>query len=283
MTTNYSNPTLAETALSATVVEAVLYGASHIAGTRQKLDDFRGRHWRDVHYAMLAAASVLFISSTAHIGISAGRLGIFLFEIGDDYPGGPTAWFYDPSHQTFATKNILLLLETLVADAVVIYRCYIVWQAIWVVVLPIVLWIGIAVSGSANIYHARYLHTNQDPQRRVYIAWFMACSLSCNIIAIGFLAYRLWRAHADASSIRSGKDVIFPVLRIVLDAGALYSSALICSIIVYLLRFPAQFIAVDITPSVIAIAFYMVFLRVGLARPGVAISRQFDCAVFDGL
>lgn len=80
-------------------------------------------------------------------------------------------WFADPSQFTFVFKNAIYSFQTVLGDGVVvsirlssfdscsssptvfqIYRCYMVWQSIYIVIFPLIMLTGVA--GEQDI-HAR--------------------------------------------------------------------------------------------------------------------------------
>ncbi|KAF7308929.1 hypothetical protein MKEN_01093400 [Mycena kentingensis (nom. inval.)] len=267
MSTSASTLSPAKANLIGTILAAVLYGFSIPMFVATLWTLLRGRPWREVHHTMLAAACALFVTTTVYVSIAALRLTRGFILYGPDFPGGPSGWFVNPARPTFVVRGALLALETLVADAVVIYRCYMVWRKAHMVVLPILLWFGVLAAAISSTVEAELLATHKaGAGSRYAVAAFTACSLACNFLSTGMLAYRLWEVNRNASSSRTGQNTILPVLLIILDAGALYSFALICSLAVYLAKSPAQFIVVDLLPPTISIAFFMVLIRVGIAR-----------------
>lgn len=80
------------------------------------------------------------------------------------YHDRPKTLFAELSRGTFMTNGAIFVFQTLLGDGVVvgsiiyfpfrnwyrkafwmkIYRCYIVWQTVWVIILPSMLWCGVA-------------------------------------------------------------------------------------------------------------------------------------------
>jgi len=78
-------------------------------------------------------------------------------------PGGPTLWFADPAQFTFVAKNAIYSFQTVLGDGVVvslttelkairdnvdhanqIYRCYMVWHSVWIIIIPLIMLCGVA-------------------------------------------------------------------------------------------------------------------------------------------
>lgn len=80
----------------------------------------------------------------------------------DTFRDGPAAFFADVAQVTYVTKDLIFILQTLLGDAVLvcscfsllvrllssqkfifwqkIYRCHVMWQSLWVVIFPSMLW-----------------------------------------------------------------------------------------------------------------------------------------------
>lgn len=93
------------------------------------------------------------------------RLEDGLVKHGNTLHDGPARFFADVTQQTFVTKNTIITLQTLLGDGVVvsssfftckletlvtymnpqkIYRCYVVWRSVWIIILPCMMWCGVA-------------------------------------------------------------------------------------------------------------------------------------------
>ncbi|KAG1809650.1 uncharacterized protein BJ212DRAFT_595953 [Suillus subaureus] len=87
----------------------------------------------------LVVAVLLLILSTVHVAVNIIHAEDGLMKYRDTFLGGPVAFFEDFSQITYLIKDTLYVMQTLVADGVVIYRCYIVWQSTRVIILPCML------------------------------------------------------------------------------------------------------------------------------------------------
>ncbi|KAL1743351.1 hypothetical protein HDZ31DRAFT_41158 [Schizophyllum fasciatum] len=250
-----------------TVLEGVLYGFSIFMGTATVWVLKRGRKWKDVHRLMLFASFLLFAFSTAHLCIDIRRIYLGLVRHRES-PGGPIGYFSDVSQETFVSKNGIYTAHTALGDGVVIYRCYMVWRNVWIIVLPMILWCSVLASGIGTVYTiAQVTAESGNIFAAVTARWitaFYATTLSCNFLATALLAYRLWSAERGATHWHSGRSSIRPILLIVIDAGVLYSITLLCALILFVSQSRAQYVVLDMITPIISISFYMVLLRVGL-------------------
>ncbi|KAG1770311.1 hypothetical protein EV702DRAFT_673135 [Suillus placidus] len=116
--------------------------------------------------------------STAHMVVNITRAKDGLVKYRDTLHGGPASFFEDVSRPTYLIKNALYIMQTLLADAVVIYRCYVVWQSVLVIVLPSMLWCSVAVTGIRAVYSCSQASSNIFAE--ALVQWVKAFLANCN-------------------------------------------------------------------------------------------------------
>ncbi|KAG1718443.1 hypothetical protein EDB19DRAFT_1984103 [Suillus lakei] len=263
----------------ATSLEGILYGFSVLM--------FIGTIWtltykhsmQDINHPITAVAILLFMLSTAHMVVDIIRIEDGLVTYRDTFPGGPVAFFADISQKTYVAKVALYVCQTLLGDGVVIYCCYVVWQSIWVIILPSMLWCSCAVTGSFAVSHVAQATSNAGnvyaKDTAQWITPFFASTLTTNLMSSGLLAYHIWMMEHNVSAIRATKSTMMPILHVLMDAAILYSVVLLTTLICFARSSNAHFIMLDTVMPVISIAFYMVFIRVTITKTEQAMSRQY--------
>jgi hypothetical protein len=94
-----------------------------------------------------------------HMASDIKRLYSGLVHFRDTYPGGPPAWFANSNDPSFVFKNAVYGFQTVVGDGVAvriflicslvsltpsqIYRCYMVWRSIWIIIFPVIMWFAV--------------------------------------------------------------------------------------------------------------------------------------------
>ncbi|KAG1742638.1 uncharacterized protein EDB91DRAFT_1051674 [Suillus paluster] len=259
-------------AIMSTVLEGILYGFSVLM--------FMGTIWsltykhrmRDVNRPVTVVAVLLLVLSTAHMVVNIIRIDDGLVRYRDTFPGGPVAFFGDLSQQTFVIKNLIYTLQTLLGDVVAIYRCYVVWQTVSVIVLPSILWCSVAVTGAYSVYVFSQATTTLingnifTEATRQWIEAFYALTLITNLLSSGLLAYRIWKIERNVSTTRATKATTTSILRVIMDAAILYSIALLSVLIGSLCSNNGAFIVIDMLTPIISIAFYMVIIRIAIGK-----------------
>ncbi|PBK72139.1 hypothetical protein ARMSODRAFT_871344, partial [Armillaria solidipes] len=190
---------------------------------------------------------------------------------------GSDLFFLDNTKFTF--KNTVYFLETLLADSILIYRCYIVWQSLLVIALPVVFWIGTVVAGAHTIWSIARPIGQEGPdtifahQTSQWVISFYSIALATNISATLILATKLWIAHNNsvrylnsANTQHTLRSSLYPIMVVILECGAFYSFALIAMIIVYLRHSAAAYLVIDLIGQIIPITFSIVLVRAALVR-----------------
>ncbi|KNZ74453.1 hypothetical protein J132_06857, partial [Termitomyces sp. J132] len=167
---------------------------------------------------------------------------------------GPILYFSDLASWSWLCSVTLFFLQVLLGDAIVLYRCYLVWSSIWVIVVPGLLWITTLVTSIIMVN--LYSRSGSDPQllfspsSNRLVGASLSCTLVGNAISTGLLAYRLWIAEVRASKYRVGQDghMIF-VARIVINSGAIYLVSQVLFLGLYFARSNAFFIVEDLVSA----------------------------------
>jgi hypothetical protein len=171
-------------AIISTSLEGILYGFSVLLFVCAMLTS---TYKRDTNRLIILVAIFLLIISTAHMVIDIIRLQDGFVKYRDTFPGGPVAFFQDMSQPTFLTKNILFSFQTMIGDGVLIYRCYVVWQSVWVIILPSSLWCGASAASFVAPYYASKstggdIYSNKAGR---WVAALYALTLLTNLITSG--------------------------------------------------------------------------------------------------
>ncbi|KAF5328503.1 hypothetical protein D9758_017326 [Tetrapyrgos nigripes] len=263
-------------ALLALSLESGFYGVSTymFAETMKELL-FGGKFNR----RMAIVASLFFVLSTAHVIIDIIRIKIGFIDQRDIFEGGPAAYF-SQTLPLFSVRSSIYVAQTLLADAVVVYRCYMVWYPVvrWIVVVPLSLWLGLLVTSVGALYNLGVASASGGGAEIFafgkWIDGFFAMSLTTNLVGTGLLAYRIWKINQSSSEFQS-KGIMVPVFRVVIDAGILYSIVLIITLAFFEARSNMQTILIDMLMPIISISFYMIIIRMSaLSGRGGALGTE---------
>lgn len=256
--------------LMAVVLTGILYGFSLLMfmGTMWSLT--YKQHVQNISRPIVIVAIMLFLLSTAHIVVCIIRADDALIKYRDTFPGGPGAFFADVTQETYVIKYALYVLQTLLADGVVIYRCYVVCQSVRAIILPTILWCSVVVTGVHAVYGVSQSKSTTSIFAQELGTWvmaFLASTIVTNAFSSGLLAYRIWTIERSVARTRaSRKGSTMPIVRVLVDAAVLYSVALLTALICFLFSNNGDYVMVDMVMPIISIAFYMVLIRIAINR-----------------
>ncbi|KAG2069404.1 hypothetical protein BDR04DRAFT_1078191 [Suillus decipiens] len=248
-------------------LEGILYGFSvfMFLGTIYALT--QNRRVQAINHSSLVVALLLLLLSTAHIVVNIIRTEDGLVKYRDSFPGGPEAFFSDVSQTTYLTKNVLYIMQTLLADGVLIYRCYVVWRSTWIIILPCMLWCGVLVTGVYAAYISSQARSNFfGGDLAPWVEAFLVLTIISNLLSSGLLAYRIWVIECSVSTVRTTKSTIVPILRALMDSAILYSAFLFPGLICFLASNIGGIVVLDMAMPIMSIAFYMVLIRIAINR-----------------
>ncbi|KAJ7054593.1 hypothetical protein C8F01DRAFT_478881 [Mycena amicta] len=219
---------------------------------------------------LLPTLSLMWLLSVAHWGIDIARaVQAFVYTA-----GGPLAYYDNLSNPLEPAKDALYVLLTMAGDLFMIYRCFMVWNRSWlIVIIPALLWCGLGVGGLGSLHYI-ILAGKQGIFSRGPAPWittFFATSLALNIFCTITIAYRILRTPA-IRNLQSTR--IRTALIIFVESAAIYSVSVLALVIVYELGNNVHFILLDLTTSIIGVTFTLVTLRLALVSSASTDSRS---------
>ncbi|KAG1744860.1 hypothetical protein EDB19DRAFT_1632608 [Suillus lakei] len=259
-------------ALMSAVLEGILYGFSVLMFIGTIWASTYKRRMQDVNRSIAVVAILLLLASTAHMIVTIIHIENGFVKYRDTWPGGPAVYFANMTITAYVIKHSLYIFQTVLADGVMVYRCYVLWQSVRVVILPSILWCSIVVTGILAVYMYSPSVNIVDPEDpfipdlETWSMSFFALTLTTNVLCSGLMAYRIWMIEREVSKVRTTKGTMMPIVRVLVDAAALYSVVLFSLLLCFVTRNNGESVLTDLVMPVISIAFYMVLLRITINR-----------------
>ncbi|KAK7039852.1 carboxylic ester hydrolase [Favolaschia claudopus] len=154
-----------------------------------------GERWRrrsEIKWAMVIASVLLFINSTLDLVIASITL-VQAFNY--DGPGGPSRIFTHGSGWQTMIKSFCVPFQSLLGDAILIYRCWFLWNRSWIVIaVPLTVWlVNVAIV-------MRFLDILSQATRGLIIStaiqpWgqaFWSTTISINILTTSLIVFRIY-------------------------------------------------------------------------------------------
>ncbi|EGN98379.1 hypothetical protein SERLA73DRAFT_138778 [Serpula lacrymans var. lacrymans S7.3] len=251
-------------AIVSTILEGIFYGFSVLMFTFTIWIMTHRRKRREVNRVMVAVACFLLLFSTAHIVINIIRLEEGLVQYSKTFPGGPLGYFFDTKQWSFVYNDLIYILQTMLGDGVVIFRCYVVWQSWYVIAVPMFMWCSMVATGIGCVYSLSRSSSQEvifAQQTEPWVTAFFVATLITNFSSTFLLAYRIWIVDRSSAQFRSQGSSPWPLARIIMDSGILYSISLLAALLCFVTQSRGQYIILEMLPPIISIAFYGVIIR----------------------
>ncbi|KAH7920838.1 hypothetical protein BV22DRAFT_1039337 [Leucogyrophana mollusca] len=245
------------------VVEAVLYGVSLFMCLATLYVLYRKRPLSFPVNRKLVVMAFLFISvSTIHLVLNIIRLEIMTIMSTMMASRLPDQTLYRLDTLCFYFRNFSYVLQHLLGDAVIIFRCYVLWRRYWVVIPSIILWCGVGACG--------FMGAGFGPwDRGSMMTAFFALTLGMNTIGTALIAYRIGTSSCKCNTthlpLYGWRIDLRSVMHIVIDAGLIYSLAVLVVLCSKSSEGPLWDAWNPISP-IISIMFYMVIIRVTILQ-----------------
>jgi len=208
----------------------------------------------------------MYILAVAHLSIDVYR-AVKAFVDYADIPHGSIVFYAKLNAPTEIAKTALYALQMILADGFFVWRCYIVWNKRWyIIVLPVMMVLGTTTAAVVVCWE----FSRTKPGNVVFesllspwisFAWSM--SLATTLTCTGLIAFRIWRSQRLLRETRL-HSTLLPVMVMIIESGALYAAALISIIAAYAAGSNSQYIIVDFLTSLIGIVFTLIIIRVAL-------------------
>ncbi|KAH9923659.1 uncharacterized protein B0H18DRAFT_1120304 [Fomitopsis serialis] len=278
----------AESKLVSIFVQSVLYGNyMTLFFTTTKALLWKRPSGNPLRRNMLFVSFLMFGIATTHVATNFSRI-ILAFINNVDAPGGPAAFFNEMSNFTQMFGSTLYVAQTLLGDAMVLYRSYLVWgRKLWVIAFPFVLLLGSTATGVGILYS----FDKVDPEASIFVVqlghWitaFFSMTFATNVVCTGafpsfvpdIISCRGTRVRilckysvGGVPDLGRQPDPSFlqvpgpaPVMILIVESGALYSATLLALLILYNVDSWFQYVVLDAVSSIVGIVFSVIMLRI---------------------
>ncbi|KAI0709635.1 hypothetical protein C8T65DRAFT_648652 [Cerioporus squamosus] len=215
-----------------------------------------------------ASTVAMFCIATAHIGVNVRRLveGFII----PDTKAETLAYLYDIHERLNIVKQYLWVFNNVLADGIIVWRLYGVWN-IYVCILPIILLISVTAFGLAT---ATSLLPAIGAGNTIFVSHFSrfattqyALSLTNNVLVTALITGRIWYVTRDIRRLDQsvGSDYRRAIIMVV-ESGSLYAFTQVIQLAFYVAKFPGLYFVADSFVQIMAIVPTSVVLLVALGR-----------------
>ncbi|KZT60438.1 hypothetical protein CALCODRAFT_429357 [Calocera cornea HHB12733] len=244
-------------ALAGVFTSAILYGVFLVLFIACVYVLLRRSNLEQPNYILLVAAIIMFILNTSILALSFSRV-LDIFVMGSIIALNLSQW-KEVARTTLTSAYMAL------ADALLIYRCWIVWKRrLWVVAVPVVL---LAACAGLIIMLLRGIALSTEsaegifaPSIAPWISSVLAVTLLQNLLVTGLIVWQIYKVNSSAS--RAGGRTLRPIMAMLIESGGLYSATLFIWLMTYVATSNSEYIMVDCINPMIGITYFLLVIRV---------------------
>ncbi|KAJ7712069.1 hypothetical protein B0H14DRAFT_3019602 [Mycena olivaceomarginata] len=235
----------------------------------------RGRRPSEIRWFILSVGITLFVIATFDVVIGLlHNLQAFAFYTGG---GGAAKELSDISGWINVARTVAQVIQMILGDFVLIYRCYIVYSRRWKVLIPsLILYIGgvaIAiklVEAQASLKHQETTMNSSDI--RPWTETLFCITAVQNTLTTGLLIWRIWRVEREIEKLRvntSGTTNNQPfrkVIRVIAESGFAYTLMVFLTFVVNACNSNLIYPFANSTLQATGIAFNVIIIRTSPSR-----------------
>ncbi|KAI0056488.1 hypothetical protein BV25DRAFT_1920929 [Artomyces pyxidatus] len=215
--------------------------------------------------AFIVLAFVFGVLISWHVITDAVRL-VFAFKFSQVPAGGADLYYFNAAATLSIVKTSIYLVTTVLFDFFILYRCWIVWDHNYLIVLlPALAFLADIGTGIASIIQLSEVSLSSDSvflakQERVTKSFFSA-TLATNGLCTLLIAYRVWTRQRAMRDSRAAFNLT-KESAIMAESGAIYSVNLIIVVSTYARQNNAFNVFLDMATPIIGVAFALIIIRI---------------------
>ncbi|TEB37059.1 hypothetical protein FA13DRAFT_1094522 [Coprinellus micaceus] len=186
-------------------------------------------------------------------------------------PPTPVTYYHDFTNWDNYAFVVIVTLLVWHADALVIYRCFIIWgRNYWVIVIPVLL---LLLSFAVNTITLTSFKNPGVVPENVFLTFLQMVypvNITQSILTTGLITLKIWMQHARTHSSGLAKVSsnvnLLTIIRIIIESALIFTLQQIILLILQQLDHPAQVILhATLVPS-IGVVFVLMTLRTHIAK-----------------
>ncbi|KAJ6447841.1 hypothetical protein C8R45DRAFT_1047206 [Mycena sanguinolenta] len=232
----------------------------------------RWRRPSEIRWLILSVGTTLFVVATFDVVIGLlHNLQAFAFYTGG---GGAAQELSDISGWINMARTVAQVLQMILGDFVLIYRCYIVYSRRWKVIIPslILFFGGVAtaiklVEAQASLKHEETTMNSSDI--RPWSETLFCITAVQNTLTTGLLIWRIWRVEREIEKLRvdtSGTTNIQRIRKVIAESGFAYTLMVFLIFVVNVCNSNLIYPFANSTLQATGIAFNVIIMRTSPSR-----------------
>ncbi|KAJ3847769.1 hypothetical protein EV368DRAFT_22862, partial [Lentinula lateritia] len=229
-----------------------------------------------VNYRMLIAALLMFTFASLDVAFGLChniKAFVTLNRNGND-PETAEEVFDDVGNWINVMKFVDYVAQTFIGDSILIYRCYLVWDRSWYMIVPsVLLCLAETVCGcmvaaiEASPASGGSLNSSTISP---FITSMLSITLATTILTTTLIVYRLWNVQSHSQTFLQfqqernrdwNSDPLARAMKVMIESGLLYTLSLVVLFAVFITSSNAELGVSDSVVQIIGITFNMIIIR----------------------
>ncbi|TFK31708.1 hypothetical protein BDQ12DRAFT_94044 [Crucibulum laeve] len=266
---------IAQARMAEVLVESITYGMYLVSfGYTVRTLLWTSKRWRrlnEINYWMMLVSFVMFLNATIAVA------SIFCMSwrafVTPPEAGGGISSFADISDRCSVAETVVLLLQTAVGDAMLIYRCWAIHnRSMRMIAFSLVLWCGGIACVVVLLVYQTTLHSEAlvtTTKMYPFGVGFWMITVTLNITTTTLIVWPIWRAirENEQLGIRTGStshpqhNTLKNVMHIIIESGLLYTVLAFMSSVAYTSNSNSLYVISGAEVEVSGIAFNLIIIR----------------------
>ncbi|KAF7345260.1 Carboxylic ester hydrolase [Mycena sanguinolenta] len=190
-------------------------------------------------------------------------------------PGGAAEFFAHGSGWQTLTKSFTVPFQSLVGDGILIYRCWVIWNNSWIIiVIPLLIWLA-NIACAARLLDLLTKATLQLVISSPIQPWgqaFWSMTICISVMATSLIVVRIWRVERkrrkhQRSHINSIKIVdqrsnaLGHAMRNIIESGMIYTVVSIFTLVTYTMQSTLHYPVSSMELHSVGITFNLILIR----------------------
>ncbi|EMD36422.1 hypothetical protein CERSUDRAFT_106312 [Gelatoporia subvermispora B] len=162
-------------------------------------------------------------------------------------------------------KNVNQFVQPLIGDAILIYRCWVVYERRWMmIVVPALLWVATCVMSMFTMVLSADIASTSGINAAFltpFISSAFSLTVALNIVTTSLIVLRIWNISRDVRRYSTGNNKVAFVVRIIIESGLLYTLTAVIILGTVVAKSNADYIPGDCLVQITGIAFNMIIIR----------------------
>ncbi|KAG1733284.1 hypothetical protein EDB19DRAFT_1731199 [Suillus lakei] len=209
---------------------------------------------------LIPVATVLLCMATAHLIVDFVRvLEAFVFDVGKI---SANAYYSNLAAPLEYAKTTLYVSQTILADCVLVWRCYVLNNRSLLVAVPgVIVLLTNAVTGYIIVWSLTQASSSSTvfTTAHSWITTFFTLTMITSVTCTSLIA---WRIYYTRRFMSDGFGVYLPILIVMVESGALYATGVLSILLTYLSGSNGQYTVLDAVSPLMGIVFCLTILQV---------------------